>query len=280
MTVARRKPDADVKSAIRSFVSHDPLTLAASISFYTALSFAPVIVVSIWTISQLSPGAESALIDQLGVVFGDQVRDTAASVMRNATESPLHMHLSGLVSLVALIVSATTAFAQLQASINKVWGTAGVPSSAVWKWIRRRLLSFGMLAVIGFLLVITLVVSSALSLVLTRDTGPWIAFNQLVTLVLLSIGFGMLFRLVPDARLPYRYTFAGGLLTALLFELGKWILGSYLAESTRADAYGAASSFVLLLIWVYYSSLAVLVGAAATRYLADLKGHEAVSADS
>ncbi|MGB0135159.1 YihY/virulence factor BrkB family protein [Dokdonella sp.] len=258
-----------ILDAVTDFISHDPLTLAASIAFYTALSFAPLIVISLWSATQLSPGAEKGLIDQLGILLGSQVRTSAETVLENARDSPFQASTTGMLSLVALAISATTAFAQLQASINAVWGTAGKPSNAVWAWIRRRLLSFGMLAVIGFLLMITLIASSAIELVLTRQSEMWSVINELITLALFTLGFGLLFRFVPDARLPYRYTFMGGFLTALLFEVGKWALGAYLASTTTADAYGAASSLILLLIWVYYSSLIVLVGAALTRHIAE-----------
>jgi membrane protein len=257
---------------ISEFVSHEPLTLAASIAFYAALSFAPLIVISLWSATQLSPGAEDRLIEQRGRLLGSQVRDSALAVMHNVGEKPLRSSASGVLSLIALFVSATTAFAQLQASINTVWGTTGAPTSAVWAWVRRRLLSFGMLAVIGFLLMVTLVASSALALILTRESPVWNVVNELITLGLFTTGFGLLFRFVPDDRLPYRFTFLGGAVTAILFETGKWALGAYLASTTTADAYGAASSLILLLIWVYYSSLIVLIGAALTRQVAERFG--------
>lgn len=255
--------------AIEEFVSHDPLTLAASIAFYAALSFAPIIVISIWAASQLSPGAEDKLIEQLGLLLGSQVRESAVSVMKNAQESPFKASFSGMIGIATLVISASTAFAQLQSAINAVWGTAGEPTNAVCEWIRRRLLSFGMLAVIGFLLTITLVASSAMTLVLKQESSLWLVINELITLGVFSVSFGLMFRFVPDARIAYRYTFIGGALTALLFELGKWALGSYLAATTSADAYGAASSLILLLIWVYYTSLIVLIGAGLTRHLAE-----------
>ncbi len=256
-------------ASVLDFISHDPLTLAASTAFYAALSFAPIIVLSLWAASQLSPGAEDKLIDQLGILLGGQVRQSAMTVMSNVNASPFKASFSGAISIVVLAISASTAFAQLQASINAVWGTSGAPSNAIWAWIRRRILSFGMLAVIGFLLVTTLVASSAMGLLLSRQSGGWLVINEVVTIGIFAIGFSMLFRYVPDARIDFRYTLIGGLLTAILFEIGKWALGAYLASMTSADAYGAASSLILLLIWVYYSSLIVLIGAAMTRHLAE-----------
>lgn len=256
-------------ASVLDFIDRDPLTLAASTAFYAALSFAPIIVLALWAASRLSPGAEQQLIDQLGVLLGGQVRESAPAVMKNADASPFQASFSGIASLVVLAISASTAFAQLQASINAVWGTSGVSSNAIWAWIRRRILSFGMLAVIGFLLMTTLVASSAMGLILSRESAVWLVINELLTIAVFALGFSLLFRYVPDARIGFRFTLLGGLLTAVLFEIGKWALGKYLASTTSADAYGAASSLILLLIWVYYSSLIVLVGAALTRHLAD-----------
>ncbi|MBN8482017.1 MAG: YihY/virulence factor BrkB family protein [Xanthomonadales bacterium] len=249
----------------RDFIDSDPLTLAASIAFYTALSFAPVIVLGLWAVAQLSPGAEDRLIDQLGAVLGSQVRAIAQTVVEHAGATAFKADFAGLVGAGALLVSASTAFAQFQASINRIWGVEAPPVNALMQWLRRRLLSFGMIAVVGFLLMVALVVSSLLALVLTREGVGWVVFNEAATLLLFGVAFAALFRHVPDIRIPWRGALIGGLLTAVLFETGKWVLGRYLATAASADAYGGASALVLLLLWAYYSSLIVLVGAGITR---------------
>lgn len=261
--------------ALADFLARDPLTLAASIAFYGALSFAPIIVLSLWVAAQVAPGSEARLIDQLGVLLGSQVRDTAAVVIEHADRHPYSLDLASLVSLGALLVSASTAFAQLQASINVIWNVQAQPANALWAWLRRRLLSFGMITVIGFLLMVTLVLSTVAAVVLSRESGVWTVVNELVTLAVFAAAFALLFRFVPDARVPFRFALLGGAATALLFEAGKWGLGRYLAATTTADAYGAANSLVLLLIWVYYSALIVLLGAAITRHLAEACGFTA-----
>lgn len=264
---------SSIRSALTDFVAHDPMTLAASVAFYSALSFAPIIVLSLWAAAQIAPGSEARLVDQLGVMLGSQVRETAAVVIEHADRSRFSIDLAGMIGLGALMVSASTAFAQLQTAINAIWGVEAHPTNALWSWLRRRLLSFGMIAVVGFLLMVTLVLSTAVTLILSRESTLWTFANELVTLAVFAIAFAGLFRFVPDARIGLRFALAGGALTALLFEGGKWALGRYLATTTTADAYGAANSLMLLLIWVYYSSLIVLIGAAATRYLAEAFGH-------
>lgn len=250
-----------VKEA-KDFWDADPLTLAASIAFYTSLSFAPVIVLALWVISTLSPGQEVALIEQLRTSFGREVASAAQIVVDNADASSLGMNASGLVAIGALLVSATTAFTQFQAAINRVWHVAPPPRNAVAAWLRARAFSLGMLAAIGFLLIVALVLSTVIALVLTREGVGWVAMNEAITLAVLSAAFAGLYRYVPDATPPWRGALWGGVVTALLFEGGKWALGAYLGTTTSADAYGGASALVLLLLWSYYSAFIVLVGSA------------------
>ena len=133
-------------------------------------------------------------------------------------------------------------------------------------------LALGILAVIGFLLVTALVVSTVLAAFLTREGTGWLVVNEVVTVAVLGLAFAALYRFVPDAVPPWHGALVGGVLTALLFEAGKWALGAYLAATTEDDAYGSASALILLLLWVYYSALIVLLGAALTRALADWRG--------
>ncbi|HSX60634.1 MAG TPA: YihY/virulence factor BrkB family protein [Tahibacter sp.] len=249
----------------------DPLTLAASIAFYTALSFAPIVVLSLAVAAQAWPGSEMRLVDQLGALLGSQVRDVAKLVVDSGRTQRFVFSASGVISFGALLVSASTALAQLQDAINRIWriDAPGASTSAVRAWIRRRLLSLGMIAVIGFFLVVTLVVSTLLGAALTREGWAWIVVNEAATLAVFALAFAALFRFVPDERERWSAVLSGGFATAVLFDAGKWLLGAYLANSDQADAYGASGSVVLLLVWVYYSSLIVLVGAGLTSWVAD-----------
>lgn len=258
------------KAALVAFYHADPMTLAASIAFYTALSFAPIVVMSLAIAAEFWPGSERRLVEQLGALLGPQVREATELVVESGRLQRLAFSVSGLISIGALLVSASTAFAQLQDAINRIWLIqAPVQKSAVWGWLRRRLLSLGMIAVIGFFLVVTLVVSTLLSAALTRDGWGWVAINEAMTLAAFTVAFAALFRFVPDERESWRPVAMGGFITATLFDVGKWALGAYLASSTQADAYGTSGSVVLLLVWVYYSSLIVLVGAGLTRWISD-----------
>lgn len=265
-------PPAAVRwtGAVAALYRADPMTLAASIAFYTALSFAPIVVLSLAIAAQFWPGSEMRLVDQLGTLLGTQVRDVARLVIESGRTERFVFSASGIISLGALLVSASTAFAQLQDAINRIWMVeTPAQTNAVWAWLRRRLLSLGMIAVVGFFLVITLVVSTLLSAALTQEGWGWVVVNEAITLGIFTLAFAALFRFVPDEREQWRPIVLGAFATALLFDLGKWALGAYLASSDQADAYGTSGSVVLLLVWVYYSSLIVLVGAGLTSWVSD-----------
>ena len=267
-TKAKLDTSGGWRAAALQFWRADPLTLAASIAFYAALSFAPIVLIALGMMGWLAPGKEAFLVRQVSGLFGEQVGAVVQVVVDNADGSPLRWSVGGVVALVALFVSATSAFAQLQEALNKVWGIQLAQTHLVRTWLRQRLFSLGILSVLGFLLVVALVVSTALAALLTREGTPWAVFNEVMTLGVLTLAFAALYRFVPDEVPPWKGAFAGGALTAILFEAGKWALGAYLGSTTADDAYGGASSLVLLLLWVYYSSLIVLLGAGATRWLA------------
>ncbi len=265
----------------RRFWDSDPLTLAASIAFYTSLSFAPLIMLALWSISQLGTGQEAALLAQLQGLFGSHVAEIADTVVEQAEQGASKYAEPGLLALAALLISSTTAFAQLQAALNRIWGVQKPGRNAVLAWLTRRLFSLGMIAVIGFLLMVTLVVTSVLSLVLTREGSVWLIVNELLVIAVLAFGFTALFRFVADAKPSWTDAGIAGVCTALLFQLGKWLLGLYLANMSTGVAYGAANSLLLLLIWVYYSALIVLLGSSLVDLIRDCRDPDAcIAADS
>jgi membrane protein len=267
-----RRVWAGARTAFAEFWNAEPMTLAASIAFYTALSFAPIVVLAIAGLSLLGPGQEAALVTQVSGVFGRQVGGAVEMVIENVGAGGFGPSVGGVIAFVALLVSATSAFAQLQEALNEVWGIELPDKNVLVSWLRRRLFSLGILAVVGFLLVAALIVSTVLAVLLTREGILWLLLNEALTLLVLGLAFAALYRFVPDRVPPWRGALVGGAITAVLFETGKWALGSYLGSTTSDDAYGAASALILLLLWVYYSSLIVLVGAFLTRLIAQRRG--------
>lgn len=250
--------------SVSRFLANDVLTLAAALAFYTVLSFAPLIVLAIWAASLAGPHAQDSLLSEIGAVVGDQARAAAQAVIENSKSHPEVGSAAGIAGIVMLIVGSTTVFAQLQSSLNVIFGVVAKPTNAIWGWLRQRVLSLGVILAIGFVLIVSLIVSAALGWLLPHGGVALDAANEIVAAIVFAILFGLLFRYLPDARIPWRTAMLGGLVTAILFALGKWAIGVYLAHGDVGNAYGAAGSLVLLLVWVYYSSAIFFYGAELT----------------
>jgi membrane protein len=253
------------RAGIGAFVDDDVLTLAAALSFYTLLSFAPVIGLAIWLASMLGTGAQDSLLDELAVMGGDAARSAARAVIESGKAHPDFGGLAGIAGVVILVAGATTVFAQLQSSLNVIFGVSVAPANAVWGWIRRRILSAGVLFACFFVLIVSLIASAALEWLLARDGLAWDALNQLISAAIFAALFGMLFRYLPDTRIAWRHALPGGLVTAVLFAIGKWLIAIYVMRADVGGAYGAAGSLVVLLVWAYYSAAIFFFGAEMTK---------------
>ena len=252
--------------AAKAFWARDPLTLAASIAFYTSLSFAPLLTLAVVAIASTGSGIEQAFLAELGKVMGPQVA-AAAEVVLQRIDGDVPSGPLGWVALGAVLFSASAVFGQLQAALNRLWGL-DVARRRGWRgWVRQRVVAFGMLFGLGVLLLSTFVASSALAVLFT-GSAPWLAgLGELAATALFALGFALMFRYVPDVRAPWRRCLRAGIATALLFQLGKWALGLYFAHAGLSDAYGPAGAIVLLMAWVYYVSVLILLGSALAQPL-------------
>lgn len=245
----------------KRFVEDRALSLSAAVSFYTLLSFAPLMVLVVWISASLGAGEQEAILRQIGLLAGPEAREAAEAVMQNARERPSLGSLAGIGGVVVSVVAATTVFAQLQMALNTIWGIRARPRNAVWGWLRRRILSLSIIAAIGFVLIASLVVSAVIGMFLHRSGPVWDLVNTLVTAAIFAGLFSLVFRYLPDARLPQKYAWRGGIVTALLFVAGKSLIGLYLASGSVGSSYGAAAFVVVLLVWVYYASAIFFFGA-------------------
>ena len=259
--------------AAMAFVEDEALTHGAAIAFYTVLSMAPILVLLIWLSSALGPNMQDQLIEQVAGLVGRQGGEVIGMIMQNADRDPDTAHVAGWMSIGAILVSATAVFAQLQVALNAIWAvkprTKGLGIAA---WLRKRLMSLGLILSFGFLMLVSLVVSSALSAVMHRvesalpgAAAVWRVGDFVVPFLVYLVMFMALFRFVPDAELGWRHVAFGGVVTAALFVLGKWLIGLYLGTSALASSYGAAGSLILTLLWAYYSAAIVLFGAELTQ---------------
>jgi len=261
-----------LSQSIKNFFDDNVLTLSAALSFYTILSFAPLIILVVWLGGSLGPDAQQAVLHQIKNLTGSGAHDMAQSVMENASKNPSLGSLAGIIGILVSLVAATTVFAHLQTSLNRIWGIKANPSNAIWGWLRRRVLSVGIIAAITFVLIVSLVISSVLGIFMSQSNAVWEVINQIVTTVIFTGLFALLFRYLPDARLPWEFAIRGGLVTAVLFSVGQILVGLYLSKGEVGGAYGAAGSMVLLLVWVYYSSAIFFFGAEVVQSWVGLKG--------
>ena len=263
------RPARLISDAIDGFVDHNDLTLAASISYYTALSLSPLLVLVLWLAASVSPDAQSEILGQIAALIGSDARDAVQAIIGDAARKPSLGSAAGVFGVVLLVVGASAVFSQLQTALNIIWSTQPEVAMAARRvfmtWLRRRLLAIGILAAFTFILIVSLAISMLLALLLPHEGVTWLVFNQLIAVIVFAVLFAALFRYLPDRRLPWRDTLGGALVTSLLFATGKYAIEEYLSHSDIAGSYGPAGSLAVLLVWVYYSATIFLFGAECVR---------------
>jgi membrane protein len=270
-----------LKSSAVAWWNDNVSRLGASISYYTLFSLAPMLVIAI-AIAGFVFGAEAARGEIVGQIKGLVGQDGARAVqalLQGASRQRSSGILATIVGLVTLVVGATGVFLELQTALNGIWQVKPKPSAGVMGVLRQRLISFGLVVGVGFVLMVSLLVSAALS-ALGKFLGGYVpgyavlgqALNVLLSLAVITLLFAMIYKVLPDVELTWRDVWIGGLVTAGLFSIGKLVIGLYLGTSSTASTYGAAASVIVLLLWVYYSSQIVLLGAEFTRFYVDRCG--------
>lgn len=273
---------AIVKRAVRQFGQGDGMSYAAAVAFYTSLSLAPLLALCLWITSFLGPGAQEAVVEQMVELAGAQMGEAIRSVTE-ASESSPGAGLAGVLGIVTLLVGATAVFAELQGAMNRIWDVRVAPGGGLWAWLRKRLLSLGMIAVIGFLLLVSLIASAVLSALAGPAHGSlpgadwlWLVLDTGIALAVYVLLFAALYKVLPDVRIQWRDVWFGALVTAALFAVGKLVLGLYIGRAGTGSAYGAAGSLVVLLVWTYYSTALVFLGAELTQAWAFGHGRDIV----
>ena len=272
-----------VATTVREVGDDDVPSLAAAIAYYTVFSLPPLLVLIVALAGAFIGPAEvtGMITSQVGSAVGTEAADAVRTMIENASTlgAGLGAKLGGIA---ALLFGATGAFGQLQKALNRAWEVEGADERGpILSLVFKRVLSFGMVLTVAFLLLVSLVISSVLAAV--GDAAAQVAGEGVVglgvQLLNLVVGFGVtaalfavLFRVLPDAEISWRDVGVGALVTALLFTLGKTAIGFYLGRAEPGSAFGAAGSLALLLVWIYYSALIVLVGAEFTQAWAEKVG--------
>jgi membrane protein len=256
-------------------------SMGAAISYYTVFSVAPLLVIVIAMAGAMfgRDAVQGLIVAELGGLIGNEGAQLVQTLVVSASDTEKGL-VAGLISFFILIVGATTVFAELQSALDRIWH---VPEAQKPKGVRAileaRLLSFGLILGLVFLLMVSLALSAA-----TAALGTWAGgylpgwaqtvqvINMLVSLTITTVLFAMIYKLMPTARIAWSDVWVGAVVTALLFEVGKLLIGLYLGKSAVAESFAAAGSLVVLLAWVYYAAQVFLLGAEFTKVYADEHG--------
>ncbi|MGN6741357.1 YihY/virulence factor BrkB family protein [Dyella sp.] len=276
MHPALRKGLAIVQRTAQGFAHDELSTRAAALAFYSALSFAPLLVLLLWVVTSLEPAWQQQLVVSLQHLLGPRAADAVTLVLDNARERPGVGSWAGLFGLGVTLVGASAVFAQLQGAINRVWNLAPRPGGAVLDWLRARMLALGLLLSLAFLMVVSFAASALIAVFVRGDTLAWQVLEALISLSVFTAVFAAIFKVLPDATIAWTDAVVGAALTAVLFAAGKFAIGLYLSRSNVGGAYGSAGGVVVLLVWVYYSALILLLGAELTQSVAKVGGRPIV----
>jgi membrane protein len=269
-----------LKDSFAGWQEDQALTLGAALAYYTIFSLAPLLLVVI-AVAGLVFGRDAVqgqVVGQIRGLVGAQGAQEVQTMIANAGKMG-HGWIAALVGGGAILLGASGVFLQLQSSLDQIWGVRQRPGQGIKGLVRARFLSFGIVVGIGFLLLVSLVVSATLAALssLTGDLGPLAHFlmeilNNVVSFGVVTLLFALIYRVLPDAEISWREVWIGAAATSLLFTIGKALLGLYLGSSSVASAYGAAGSLVIILLWVYYTTQIVFFGAELTKVYALHRG--------
>jgi membrane protein len=271
-----------IATTFKNWFAHDSMAESAALAYYTVFSLAPVLLVVV-TIAGAVFGPDAVrgrIVHQFGGLMGEENAQMIQTILQK-TQREKASGLATAVGIVTLLFGATAVFAQLQSSLDRIWEVKPKPGHFFKDFIRKRLLSFAIVVALGFLLLVSLVVSAGIEAlqgyVAGRIAGDalWLEWaNALFSFALFTLLFAMIYRILPDARIPWRDVWAGAVATSIFFVVGKWAIGLYLGRTASTSAFGAAASVIVLILWVYYASLIVLLGAEFTHaYAKRLEKH-------
>jgi membrane protein len=262
------------KETVELWLSKNAFQLAGALAFYTLFSLAPLLIIVI-TVTGIFLGEEAAR-GEIAAQIEEYIGSSAAVSVEEAVQRSRIQEagiLPTLLGVGALLFGATTVFAQMQSALNQIWGVVAKPSrSGILSFVMSRLLSLGLVLIIGFLLLVSFALTMVLATFL-QVAEEWIpvpggvasATDLVVSLLVATALFATIFKVLPDVRLAWRDMWRGAFLTAVLFSVGQYLISLYLTRTAPGSTYGAAGSLVLVLMWVYYSSLIIFLGAAYTR---------------
>jgi membrane protein len=271
------------KGSISGFAEHKVPKLSASLAYYTVFSLGPLLIVIIFLCSFFlgREAVEGTIYHHLQGFVGSDAAKQIEQIIKNASISGKG-GIAATIGIITLLIGSTTVFGEIQDSINDIWGLKAKPKLGIAKLLLTRLLSFGIIASLGFLLLVSLGVTALVEGLgnKLKSAFPDVAviffyiFNLVLTLAVVTSLFAVIFKVLPDAKIKWRNVWAGAIATAILFMLGKFAISFYIGQSNVGSTYGAAGSLVILLLWIYYSSMILYFGAVFTKAYALKQGYQ------
>jgi len=279
---------SSLKQAFKGFSADKITKLSASLAYYTVFSLGPLMIVVIFLCSLFlgREAVEGTIDTQLKGFIGSDAAGQVQVIIKNAWISGKG-GMAAIIGIITLLVGATSVFGEIQASINGIWGLKTSPKAGIMKLVVSRVLSFGLIATLGFLLLVSLAVTAVMEGLGDRlkTAFPDIAIivfyviNLLLTLFVTTILFAIIFKVLPDVKIKWKAVWPGAIATSLLFMVGKFAISFYVSKTDVGSTYGTAGSLVILLVWIYYSAIILYFGAEFTRSYALQKGDPVIPDD-
>jgi membrane protein len=271
--LVRRAQGSLPADLLRRFIDTELMAQSAALALYAMLSLAPLLLILVWLTSALVPGAQESLMQQIGLLAGGEAERVARTVVDNARDRPDTGSIAGWWSVALLFIGATAVFAQLQDVLNKIFRTDATRLAGATAWLRKRVFSLGLVLAMGFLLLVSMTISTLVQLAFSRMEWALPIVMNLTTWAVYALSFALMYHYLPDRSVGWKRALGGGAITALLFALGRWLIGWYLEESDPGSAYGSMGALVLALVWMYYAALIVFVGALITAVIDERRRH-------
>jgi membrane protein len=273
-----------LKQTVQEWLQDKTPQLGAALAYYTVFSLAPLILVLLAIVGVIfrddPAGAWDKITQQMSYFLDPSALRVVQNIAQKASQ-PGKSTIATIIGIALALFGASGVFGQLQDALNTIWGVKAKPARGIWGFLRNRFLSFAMVAGICFLLLVSLAVEALLKgfshyvqSVLPGGLVVALAVYLIFDFAAVVLLFAMIFKFLPDVKIQWRDVWAGAVMTAILFGIGKWLLGLYLGSGAAGSAYGAASSLITLLLWVYYSSQILLFGAEFTQVYAARAGRE------
>jgi membrane protein len=252
-----------VKTAVKGFGRDDVVILSAALAFYAMLSLAPLLILLVTGTSLLGEDTQQRVVQQVEKVVSPQASQTIETIIQQAKAKQTAATASAIISLAATLLAAAGGLIQLQTALNRIFKVR-VQRGFIFTWLWKRFVSLLLILLIGAILVASVVISSAISVIFPQGGLVWQIINIVVSLLIFTAVFMAMYKVLPDVELAWKDTVVGSILTAILFMAGTYGISQYISRTGTGSVFGAAGSLVVLLVWIFYTSIIVLFGAELT----------------